>query len=80
MELDSALRVIVMIGLYDSPCCEPERCSVSLVEADLRGRVKLSCYVGGHMMYTDTAARREMKRDMSDLVRTAIAANPAPAH
>jgi carboxypeptidase C (cathepsin A) len=69
MELDPALRVIVMIGLYDSPGCEPERYSVSLIEASLKDRFKLSCYVGGHMMYTDTAARREMKRDMAELER-----------
>jgi carboxypeptidase C (cathepsin A) len=69
MELDPALRVVVMSGLYDSPGCEPTRYSVSLIEPSLRSRVKMSCYVGGHMMYTDKTARQEMKRDMEELER-----------
>jgi hypothetical protein len=73
MTLNPAMRVLVMTGLYDNAApgvgCEPTEYSVSLIDAPLRNRVKVACYVGGHMMYTDTAARREMKRDMAALER-----------
>jgi carboxypeptidase C (cathepsin A) len=78
MELDSALRVIVMTGLYDvaasSVGCEPTQYSASLIDAPLRDRVKVSCYGGGHMMYTDKVARQQMKRDMADIVHPAVSA------
>jgi carboxypeptidase C (cathepsin A) len=73
MQLNPALHVIVMTGLYDVAApevgCEPTRYSVSLIEPSLRDRIKVSCYVGGHMMYTDKTARQEMKRDMEELER-----------
>ena len=40
----------------------------------LRARIRNSCYAGGHMLYTETAVRRELKRDFSLFVRDALAA------
>jgi carboxypeptidase C (cathepsin A) len=84
MELNPAMRVTIMTGMYDNAApgigCDYVSYSVSRIDPKLRDRVTIHCYVGGHMMYTDKLARQQMKRDMIDLVRTTTENSLSSAH
>jgi len=70
MQEDPALRILVVNGEYDTlTTCDDTYYAVSIIEAPLRERVTVKCYIGGHMMYTDKLARQDLKRDMAALVR-----------
>ena len=72
MDINPKLRVMNMKGMYDGSCAAMDE-AVSRAEPQLRSRIVNHCYAGGHMMYSDLAARREMQRDFAEFVRQALA-------
>jgi carboxypeptidase C (cathepsin A) len=60
-----ATRTFVAAGIYDSlNSCPLIAYQISRLEPALRQRITLGCYVGGHMIYEDTAARVSLRRDL----------------
>lgn len=76
MELDPALRVENMIGIYDGSCAVRDA-QVDAADREFRGRVLDRCYAGGHMWYSDEGARTRAQRDFAEFVRDAVAARAA---
>jgi carboxypeptidase C (cathepsin A) len=72
MILDPGLHVMNVKGLYDGSCELLDE-AVARTEPELRRRVVTVCVPGGHMFYTDLAARQIAKRGFSDFVRRATA-------
>lgn len=72
MEMNPDFLVWNIKGLYDGSCAALDE-AVAQTPAHLRGRVRNSCYAGGHMLYTETNVRRELKQDFADFVRDALA-------
>lgn len=69
MRANPALRVLIATGLYDSySSCAANRELVRRLPPDLAGRVTFRCYPGGHMMYRDAEARRDLAHDIATLV------------
>lgn len=61
-----ATRTFVAAGIYDSlNSCPLIAYQVSQLEPALRQRITLGCYVGGHMIYEDRAARVRLRRDLA---------------
>lgn len=73
MERNPALLVWAVRGLYDLSCAALEE-ATARTAAHLRGRVRVSCYPAGHMVYSDAAVRRAMQRDFARFVEDALAA------
>jgi carboxypeptidase C (cathepsin A) len=73
MEMNPDMLVWNVKGKYDGSCAALDE-AVARTPEHLRGRVRSSCYAGGHMLYTEIAVRRELKRDFSLFVRDALAA------
>jgi len=71
MEINAKLRVMNMKGMYDGSCAAMDE-AVARAEPTLRSRIVNHCYAGGHMMYSDLEARREMQRDFVEFVRSAL--------
>ena len=67
--LNPRLRVLVAGGLYDSflPCAIGEELQQRLTEK-LKASLTFRCYVGGHAIYLDAPARRELARDAAELM------------
>jgi carboxypeptidase C (cathepsin A) len=60
-----ATRTFVAAGIYDSlNSCPLIAYQISRLEPALRHRITFGCYVGGHMMYEDSAARVSLRRDL----------------
>ena len=61
-----ATRTFVAAGIYDSlNSCPLIAYQVSRLEPALRQRITLGCYVGGHMIYDDRAARVSLRHDLA---------------
>lgn len=61
-----ATRTFVAAGIYDSlNSCPLIAYQISRLEPALRERITFGCYVGGHMMYEDRAARMSLRRDLA---------------
>ncbi|MGH8221790.1 MAG: hypothetical protein ACREQZ_02340, partial [Woeseiaceae bacterium] len=73
MEMNPRFLVWSIVGRYDISCAAREE-AIARTAGHLRGRVRASCYGGGHMLYTEPAVRRELRRDFSQFVRDALAA------
>jgi carboxypeptidase C (cathepsin A) len=76
--LNPRMKILVAAGLYDSyaSCAVNEETSRHL-PAPLQRAMKFKCYVGGHTMYFDPAARLELNRDIKDVIaRTNLLAEP----
>ncbi len=59
------IRVFVGSGRYDSlNSCALIAYQVSQLEPQVRERITLGCYEGGHMMYEDRGARVALRRDL----------------
>jgi carboxypeptidase C (cathepsin A) len=71
MEINPKLRVMNMKGMYDGSCAAMDE-AVARAEPQLKSRIVNHCYAGGHMMYSDLEARREMQRDFAEFVRSAL--------
>jgi carboxypeptidase C (cathepsin A) len=73
VELNPRLRVLVAAGLYDSlNSCAANAEIARELRDDLKQAYSFVCYEGGHMMYRDELARRQLARDVRNL---AIEAN-----
>ncbi len=73
MERNSRFLVWNIKGMYDGSCAALDE-AVAQTAAYLRGRVRNSCYGSGHMLYTETSVRRELKHEFAQFVRDALAA------
>lgn len=64
-----ATRTFVAAGIYDSlNSCPLIAYQVSRLEPALRERITFGCYVGGHMMYEDRAARVSLHQDLGRFI------------
>ena len=77
MEMNPNFLVMSLVGMYDASCAAREE-AIAQTPANLRSRVRAHCYAGGHMYYSDRAARRESQRDFAAFVRDAIAQRSSP--
>jgi carboxypeptidase C (cathepsin A) len=69
MALDPKLRAHVANGLFDSLAnCEATAEAMRRLQPPIRDRVTFRCYGGGHMMYRDPEARRQLSADIKALV------------
>lgn len=74
MLIDPHLRAFIAVGLYDSlNSCAWNDWLVGTLDAPLRANITANCYVGGHMMYEDTDARRKLKADVTAFIRSRTA-------
>jgi len=60
-------------GLYDQSCAERDE-ALARARPEVKARVRNSCYVAGHMVYTDLAVRRQMQQDFAHFVEAGVAA------
>lgn len=74
MEMNPRFLVWNIKGVYDGSCAALKE-AVAQTADELRPRIRNSCYGGGHMLYTEPAVRRQLKKDFSDFVDAAIAAH-----
>ena len=69
MERDPNLRVHIATGLFDSlGSCAANDDMMSRLDAAQRQRITFRCYAGGHMMYRDPDARRQLSADIKALI------------
>lgn len=68
MRQNPAMRVYSMLGRYDGSCVGRNQ-EISQIAEDLKPRVKASCYIGGHMFYSDLETRRQLQRDFAEFVQ-----------
>jgi hypothetical protein len=72
MALNPKLRGHIANGLFDSLAnCEATAETMRRLEPAIRDRVTFRCYGGGHMMYRDPDARRQLSADIKALVSAA---------
>lgn len=80
MRANSSLRVLSSCGYYDLVCSyfANEQVAAEL-DPDIRTRVLVRNYGGGHAIYTEDTVRIQMKEDVARFVRAASpAAQPRP--
>ncbi len=70
MAINPTLRVMNVRGMYDMSCLALDE-AVARSDENLRSRITNHCYVGGHMVYTDLAARQQLQRDFAAFVASA---------
>lgn len=70
IKLNPHLKVLVAAGLYDflNSCAENDVLK-AMLEPDLAAHYTMRCYLGGHMIYRDPAARTALARDISRFMR-----------
>lgn len=73
MEMNPRLLVWNVKGMYDASCAAIDE-AVARTAEHLRRRIRNSCYPAGHMVYTEPAVRRDMKRNFAAFVRDALEA------
>ncbi len=73
MQAEPRMIVFSVTGLYDGSCVERDE-EVARTDPGLRDRVRTGCYAAGHMVYTDTATRHELRRDFGKFVADGVAA------
>ena len=79
MKANPRLEVIVACGYYDLVCSfVGNEQLASQLEPDLKRRVAVRSYAGGHAIYTDTAAQLAMKRDVAAFFLRVRAGKPQP--
>lgn len=69
LALDPSTKVLVAAGLFDSlnSCAANEETGKRL-PAELARSITFRCYSGGHMMYRDEAARRQLSADIKAMI------------
>ena len=69
LALNTKTKVLVAAGMYDSflPCAVGDEIERRLPQ-DLRRSISFKCYIGGHAMYKDVAARKELTSDVKTLI------------
>lgn len=72
LDANPGSKVLLACGLYDLviPCRYVERATHNL-RKDFPKRVQYKEYEGGHMMYIDPNARKELLKDIRDILKTA---------
>jgi carboxypeptidase C (cathepsin A) len=74
MMANPSRRVLVACGTFDLICdYYANEWKITHLPNDLRRRVAVKAYPGGHALYTDDSARLALKRDVEQLVRDALA-------
>jgi carboxypeptidase C (cathepsin A) len=75
MKSNPRLNVFIACGIYDLVCpyYANEHAAANL-PADLTGRVIARSYGGGHAIYTDDAARLQLKRDVAAFISERVTA------
>lgn len=74
MATNPSLRVLVACGTFDLICdYYANEWKIAHLPDELRRRVAVRAYAGGHALYTDDAARLALKHDVELLVRSALA-------
>jgi carboxypeptidase C (cathepsin A) len=73
MTTNPSLRVLVACGTFDLICdYYANEWKIAHLPDELRRRVEVKAYDGGHALYTDDAARLALKRDVEQLAHDAI--------
>jgi hypothetical protein len=63
--IDSGIKVLVAAGQYDATnSCEENDVLHALLEPDLAWHYTMRCYLGGHVIYRDPAARVALSADV----------------
>jgi carboxypeptidase C (cathepsin A) len=73
------LKVLVCGGHYDlaTPFYGAETTIAGLnLDASIRGNVRMTYYDAGHMLYIDTAARAQFKKDFDEFLQGALSQKP----
>lgn len=74
MTVNPLLRVLVACGTFDLICdYYANEWKIARLPDELRRRVMVKAYPGGHALYTDDTARLQLKRDVEQLIRDAHA-------
>ena len=74
MGTDASLRVLAACGSYDLICdYYANEWKAARLPPELRRRVTVKKYAGGHALYTDDVARLELRRDVEQFVHDALA-------
>jgi carboxypeptidase C (cathepsin A) len=77
MQANPSLKVLVACGYFDLVCSYfANEYVVSQLAPELRSRVSVKSYGGGHAIYTEDAVRPAMKRDAAAFVQAATAGTP----
>ncbi|SEJ98420.1 Carboxypeptidase C (cathepsin A) [Sphingobium sp. AP50] len=72
MDLNEALMVMNVRGNFDQSCSALDE-AVAQSDPLIRRRVVNYCVVGGHMFYSDVAARRALQKDFRAFVNKSLA-------
>ena len=73
MELDPSLRVLSSCGYYDLVCSYfANEYVASQLPPNLKSRVTVRNYGGGHAIYTEDQVRMEMKRDTAAFMQASV--------
>ena len=79
MRANPSLRVLIGCGIYDLVCDYFGNVwRASHLDASLARNVVARSYPGGHAMYTDPRAHLELKRDVVQFIRDAVALSARP--
>jgi carboxypeptidase C (cathepsin A) len=73
------LKVLVCAGHYDlaTPFYGAEITIAGLnLDASIRGNVQMAYYEAGHMLYSDSAARAQFKKDFDEFLQGALSQKP----
>lgn len=74
MRTDPSLNVLVACGTFDLICdYYANEWKIAHLPDELRRRIAVKVYAGGHTLYADDAARLALERDVEQLVRVALA-------
>jgi carboxypeptidase C (cathepsin A) len=74
MRSNPSLRVLVGCGIYDLVCdYYGNAWTASNLDPAIRNNVVARSYPGGHAMYTDPRAQMQLKRDVAEFIRGALA-------
>jgi carboxypeptidase C (cathepsin A) len=72
IRIDPKLRVLVAAGLYDSlNSCAANDALHARLDWSVAENFMMKCYLGGHMMYRDAAARRKLSADIKAFISAA---------
>jgi carboxypeptidase C (cathepsin A) len=81
MAIDPRLKALVAAGLFDSlNSCAVNDHLVAALEPELRERITVTCYEGGHMMYDEPRIRNEVTRDVRRFIQETVVSPPGRRH
>ena len=81
LDLLPKMRIFVPMGRFDvSNICAGQAQMGRFLKPEAASRVISTCYEGGHMFYTDGAARVQFSADLAKFLVETVAAQDGPAH